>query len=101
MAEEPRATSKASRLLQEDGPAASCASPETAKQLRQVFESKEKLVNIVQISLLDFKRQSPVKVKSCVEVLLRLLHSILENPAEDKFRKVQAIPCVSSTTDFQ
>ena len=87
---EPPATSRASRLLQEDAAQSSFVSPEAAHKLRQVFETREKLVNITQVALLDFKRQSPVNIKACVEVLLRLHRSILEAPDEVKFRKVSS-----------
>ncbi|KAK9837660.1 hypothetical protein WJX74_002429 [Apatococcus lobatus] len=89
MEEEPPATSRASRLLQQDAAHSSSVSLEAAQQLRQLFETKEKLVNITQVALLDFKRQSPLKIKACVEILLRLHRSILEAPDEDKYRKVK------------
>lgn len=55
----------------------------------EIAALRVKAVRLLHSKLLDYKHNSPANLKKCIELLIRLSENIVQNPDEQKYRKVR------------
>lgn len=53
-------------------------------------DRQDKIGKILHIQMMDFNIYSPIKLETCVKKLIQLFYNILQNPDQEKYRKVKA-----------
>ncbi|KAG2444558.1 hypothetical protein HXX76_001303 [Chlamydomonas incerta] len=57
---------------------------------KQVQEGKRKFYDHLEDKVLDYFHNSPVNIEACVSTCVKIFSNVVNNPTEEKFRKVKA-----------
>lgn len=57
-------------------------------------DRQDKIGKILHIQMMDFNIYSPIKLETCVKKLIQLFYNILQNPDQEKYRKVTLLSAV-------
>lgn len=79
-----------SPLVSTSGSHPAADDPVRSKHLQDV---RKKVNEILYAEVLDFKHQHPSVIEASLDTMIKIFKNVLENPAEDKFRKVRHICC--------
>lgn len=51
-------------------------------------DRQEKIGKMIHSQMMDFNIYSPIKLEACVKKLIQVFYNILQNPDQEKYRKV-------------
>lgn len=57
-----------------------------------VLEARKKFNLHMEDELLDYKHNHAMHIDNCATMLIKIFNNVLDNPAEDKYRKVCYLP---------
>ncbi|KAG2492041.1 hypothetical protein HYH03_009770 [Edaphochlamys debaryana] len=81
------------------GPDAAPGDPEFSKELanahaqliaKQVQEGRRKFYNQLEDHVLDYMHNNPVHIEGCLNTCVKLFGNVVNNPEDQKFRKIKA-----------